>query len=91
MWTGHAANCPPAGSSRSAEPQPGPRASRNARNADGTDGPVLAPLTLRPGGRLPIGDLTRSIAATLGVESLGSGDFARQTIETAERVTFLSA
>lgn len=81
----------PARLSRSAEPQPGPWARRNARNADGTDGPVLAPLTLGPGGRLPIGDLTRSIAAALGVESLGSGDFARQMIETAERVTGLSS
>lgn len=38
-----------------------------------------------------VGDLTWSIAAALGVESLGSGDFARQMIETAERVTFLSS
>lgn len=64
---------------------------KSLRNADGTDGPVLASLPLGPGGRLPIGDLTRSIAATLRVETLGSGDFARQKIETAEQVSFLSS
>ncbi|MEW2119897.1 hypothetical protein AB0945_32875 [Streptomyces sp. NPDC005474] len=71
-------------------PAPG-QFGKSLRNADGTDGPVLAPLPLGPGGRLPIGDLTSSIAATQGVETLGSGDFARQMIETAERVSFLSS
>ncbi|MET9846891.1 hypothetical protein ACFZC6_05555 [Streptomyces ossamyceticus] len=60
------------------------------------DLPYLSEIMVRtplqgPGGRPPIGDLTRSNAAALGVESLGSGDIARQMSETAERVTFLSS
>ncbi|MDX2679999.1 hypothetical protein [Streptomyces soliscabiei] len=67
------------------------RFGKSLRDPDGTSGPALTPLPLGPGGRLPIGDLADSIAATMKRGRIGSGDFARQMIETAERVSFLSS
>ncbi|WP_037819390.1 hypothetical protein [Streptomyces sp. NRRL B-3229] len=67
------------------------RFGKSLRGPDGGSGPALAPLPLGPGGRLPIGDLADSIASTMKRGSIGSGDFARQMIETAERVSFLSS
>jgi len=68
----------------------GGRFGKSLRGPDGGSGPALAPLPLGPGGRLPIGDLADSIASAMKRGGIGSGDFARQMIETAERVSFLS-
>jgi hypothetical protein len=62
---------------------------KTLRNPAGTTGPVLEPLVVGPGGRLPIVTLTTAMSEALGVAPFGPGDFARQMIETAERVTFL--
>jgi hypothetical protein len=61
------------------------------RDATGSTGPVLPPLPLGPGGRLPIGELAGSMSTVLGVSPFGAGDFARQMIETAERISFLGS
>jgi hypothetical protein len=63
---------------------------KTLRDAAGASGPVLDPLPLGPGGRLPVEDLAAHMATALGATAFGSGDFARQMIETAELVSFLS-
>ena len=65
--------------------------SKSLRHPSGALDPPLAtnPMPLGPGGRLPVSGLAAAMAATLGVPAVGSGDFARQMIETAETVSFL--
>ena len=63
---------------------------KTLRDAAGGPGPQVPPMPLPPSGRIPISALAASMAAALGGQPLSSGQFARQMIETAERVTFLS-
>lgn len=62
---------------------------KSLRNATGDPGPAVGPLPLDPGGRLPIADLATTMAATLKTPALGSAGFARQMIESGDRVSFL--
>jgi hypothetical protein len=62
---------------------------KSLRDSTGAPGPSTSPLPIGPGGRLPIAVLAAAMATALGVPALGSGDFARQMIEAAERVSFL--
>ena len=64
---------------------------KSLRHPSGSLDPPLAagPMPLGPGGRLPVFGLAAAMATTLGGPALGPGDFARQMIETAERVSFV--
>lgn len=69
-------------------PTPG-QVGKTLRDAAGNSGPALPPMPLGPNGRLPISDLAAAMARTLAAAPFGPADFARQMIETAERITFL--
>ncbi|GAA4198619.1 hypothetical protein GCM10022252_49410 [Streptosporangium oxazolinicum] len=80
------------------EPPPqGPAAGRfgkTLRAADGSPGPSVPPQTLGASGTVPVTALANAMATALGVSPVSlstfdSAAFARQMIETAERVTFL--
>ncbi|GAA0826773.1 hypothetical protein ACFQVD_11445 [Streptosporangium amethystogenes subsp. fukuiense] len=75
-------------------PAEGPAAGRfgkTLRAADGSPGPSIPPQTLGASRTVPVTALTNAMAETLrGSPSVfDSAAFARQMIETAERVTFL--
>lgn len=61
------------------------------RDATGAAGPQLPPLPLGSKARIPIADLATHMASTLGIQPFGPGDFARQMIESAEKVSFLAS
>jgi hypothetical protein len=48
-------------------------------------------MPLSASGRITISALAASMAAALGAQPVSSGQLARQMIECAERVSFLSA
>jgi hypothetical protein len=65
------------------------RYGKTLRDASGGQGPATPARDLGPGSTVPVAALAADMATALGTGALHSGDFARQMIETAERVTFL--
>ena len=63
---------------------------KTLRDATGAPGARIPPMPMPANGRIPVSALAASMAATLGSQPLTSGQFARQMIESAERVSFLS-
>lgn len=63
---------------------------KTLRDAAGGPGAQVPPIPLPPTGRIPVSALAASMATVLGSQPLTSGQFARQMIESAERVSFLS-
>ena len=64
---------------------------KTLRDATGAASTQLPPMSLSASGRIPISTLATSMASALGGQPVTSGQFARQMIESAERVSFLSA
>lgn len=69
----------------------GGRFGKTLRTADGSPGPSIPSQPLGPSGTVPVTALANAMATALNVSSatFDSAAFARQMIETAERVTFL--
>ncbi|MEV6861927.1 hypothetical protein AB0M44_13120 [Streptosporangium subroseum] len=67
------------------------RFGKTLRAADGSQGPSIPSLALGASGTVPVTALTNAMATALAVQAsaFDSAAFARQMIETAERVTFL--
>ncbi|RFU41624.1 hypothetical protein DZF91_10625 [Actinomadura logoneensis] len=74
------------------EPDGTNRFGKALRNASGGPGPDLALLTYGPRRTIPLRTLADAMADALSIAraDFGPGDFARQMIETAERVTYLA-
>lgn len=86
---------PPEGQHFGVEPSPegqtAGRFGKTLRAADGSSGPSIRAQTLGASRTVPVTALATAMAETLGVSpsTFDSAAFARQMIETAERVTFL--
>ncbi|WP_018658347.1 hypothetical protein [Actinomadura flavalba] len=73
------------------EPTGAGRFRKTLRTASGGPGAALEPLAFGPSGTVPVGSLAAAMATALGVgpTAVDAAVFARQMIETADRVTFL--
>ncbi|MFF0523441.1 hypothetical protein ACFYTC_32460 [Actinomadura nitritigenes] len=63
---------------------------KTLRDASGASGPQLSPMPLTANGRLPIASLAAAMSTALSMPPFAAGQFARQMIETGERISFLT-
>ncbi|MFI6520896.1 hypothetical protein ACIBF1_35450 [Spirillospora sp. NPDC050679] len=73
------------------EPADSGRYTKTLRTAAGAEGPQPPPLSYRPLGAITPADLAAAMSAVLGLASFGPAQYARQLLETADRITFLAS